>query len=301
VRKAAERRGSGEAGKRGSGTLVGAQRAAGSEIPEHVAAAAAAIRERLGNRRPKIAIVLGSGLGFLTEHMADAVRISYREIPGFPETTVIGHGGELVAGLLAGKEVLAQSGRFHLYEGHDAAITALPVRAFSALGVDTLLLTNAAGGIRRTFASGTVMLIADHINLTFRNPLTGSVLPGEERFPDMSEPYDASLRVLAREVARERRIALDEGVYVQLLGPSYETPAEIRMLDRLGADAVGMSTVVEVIAARARGVRCLGFSVVTNLAAGISPKKLDHGEVMETANRVSAELAALIEGIIERL
>jgi purine-nucleoside phosphorylase len=264
-------------------------------------AAAEAIRKRLGNGRPKIAVVLGSGLGFLTEHIEDAVRIPYRDIPGFPETTVIGHGAELVAGRLAGKEVLAQSGRFHLYEGHDAAVTALPVRAFATLGIDTLLLTNAAGGIRRTFSSGTLMLIADHINLTFRNPLIGAVLPGEERFPDMSDPYDSSLRAVAREVARERRIALNEGVYVQLLGPSYETPAEIRMLDRLGADAVGMSTVVEVIAARARGLRCLGFSVITNLAAGISPTKLHHAEVMETANRVRNELAALVEGVIERL
>jgi purine-nucleoside phosphorylase len=280
----------------GSGQAV-----AGSEIQDQVEAAAEAIRKRLGNRRPKVAVVLGSGLGFLTEHIEEAARIPYQDVPGFPATTVIGHGAELVAGRLAGKQVLAQSGRFHLYEGHDAAVTVLPVRAFAALGIDTLLLTNAAGGIRRTFSSGTVMLIADHINLTFRNPLTGPVLPGEERFPDMSAPYDASLRAVAREVARERRVALDEGVYVQLLGPSYETPAEIRMLDRLGADAVGMSTVVEVIAGRARGLRCLGFSVVTNLAAGISPKKLNHAEVMETANRVRNELAALVEGVIEQL
>jgi purine-nucleoside phosphorylase len=271
------------------------------EKPEPVNAAAEAIRRRLRSRRPNVAIVLGSGLGFLTEHIEDAVNIPYRDIPGFPETTVIGHGAELVVGRLAGKEVLAQSGRFHLYEGHDASVAVLPVRAFSLLGIETLLLTNAAGGIRRTFSSGTVMLIADHINLTFRNPLTGPILPGEERFPDMSDPYDRSLRALAREVARDRRIAMDEGVYVQLLGPSYETPAEIRMVDRLGADAVGMSTAVEVIAARARGLRCLGFSVVTNLAAGISPTKLNHVEVMETANRVRDQLAALVEGVIERI
>jgi purine-nucleoside phosphorylase len=255
----------------------------------------------LGNRKPRIAVVLGSGLGFLTEHIKEPVTIPYGEIPGFPPTTVIGHGAELVAGLLAGKEVLVQSGRFHLYEGHDVAVTALPVRVFAALGVETLILTNAAGGIRRTFSSGTVMLIADHINLTFRNPLFGPVLPGEERFPDMSDPYDKALRALAREVSRTKRIALDEGVYIQLLGPSYETPAEIRMADRLGADAVGMSTAVEVIAARARGLRCLGFSVVTNLASGISPTKLNHAEVMETANRVRHELAGLVEGVIERL
>jgi purine-nucleoside phosphorylase len=245
--------------------------------------------------------VLGSGLGFFAKRMKDTIAMPYREIPGFPETTVIGHGGELVAGKIAGKDVLAQSGRFHLYEGHEPGVAALPVRTFAALGVDTLILTNAAGGIRRTFASGTVMLIADHINLAFRNPLTGPVQPGEERFPDMSDPYDSSLRAIAREVALQKKVALNEGVYVQLLGPSYETPAEIRMLDRLGADAVGMSTAAEVIAARARGLRCLGFSVVTNLAAGISPTKLHHAEVMETANRVSGELGALLEGVIERL
>jgi purine-nucleoside phosphorylase len=306
VRKA-RKRGSGEAGKlsgaagRAPSGRLGGGAAFHPDIPKQVEVAAEAICDRLGGRRPKTAIVLGSGLGFLTEHIEDAVRIPYKEVPGFPETTVIGHGAELVAGRLVGKAVLAQSGRFHLYEGHEAAVTALPVRAFAALGINTLLLTNAAGGIRRTFSSGTVMLIADHINLTFRNPLTGPVLPGEERFPDMSDPYDKNLRALAREVSRTKRIAMDEGVYIQLLGPSYETPAEIRMADRLGADAVGMSTAVEVIAARARGLRCLGFSVITNLAAGISPKKLGHAEVMETANRVRHELAALVEGVIERL
>jgi len=207
----------------------------------------------------------------------------------------------MVAGKIGGKEILAQSGRFHLYEGHDAGVAALPVRTFARLGIGTLILTNAAGGIKRSFAQGSVMLIADHINLTFRNPLIGRLLPGEERFPDMSDPYDPGLRALAREVARDQRLLLNEGVYVQLLGPSYETPAEIRMLERLGADAVGMSTVVEVIAARARGLRCLGFSVVTNAAAGILPQKLNHLEVMETANRVTGELSALIEGIIERI
>jgi purine-nucleoside phosphorylase len=271
------------------------------EFLSDIVAAAAAIRERSGKRRPRIAIVLGSGLGYLADQITDSVRIPYQEIPGFPATSVVGHSGEVVIGRLAGKEVLAQSGRFHLYEGHAATTAALPVRVFGELGVDTLLLTNAAGGIRRTFSSGTVMLIADHINLTFRNPLIGPVLPGEERFPDMSDPYERSLRELARGVAAERRIALQEGIYVQLLGPSFETPAEIRMLERLGADAVGMSTVVEVIAARARGIRCLGFSVVTNLASGLSPTKLNHEEVLETAKRVSREVGGLVEGVVERL
>jgi purine-nucleoside phosphorylase len=264
-------------------------------------AAAAAVRESLGNRRPRIAIVLGSGLGFLAERFSDPITIPYSRIPGFPGTTVAGHGGTLVCGRFAGREVLAQSGRFHLYEGHNAETVALPVRTFSELGIETLVLTNAAGGIRRTFSSGRVMLIVDHINLTFRNPLFGPVLDGEERFPDMSEPYDRGLRRIAREAALEQKVALDEGVYVQLLGPSFETPAEIRMLERLGADAVGMSTVMEVIAARARGIRCLGFSLITNLASGLSPNKLSHAEVMETANRVQGELSALVEAVIRRL
>jgi purine-nucleoside phosphorylase len=264
-------------------------------------AAAATIRERLGGRRPTIAIVLGSGLGFLAERFTDAVSIPYSGIPGFPDTTVVGHGGALVCGQFAGKEVLAQSGRFHLYEGHSTTTVTLPVRTFAALGIQTLVLTNAAGGIRRTFSSGRVMLIADHINLTFRNPLFGPVLAGEERFPDMSEPYDPELRRLAREAALEQKLGLEEGVYVQLLGPSFETPAEIRMLDRVGADAVGMSTVLEVIAARTRGIRCLGFSLITNLASGLSPTKLSHAEVMQTANRVQGELSALVEAVIRRL
>ena len=263
--------------------------------------AAAAVRERLAGRAPTVAIVLGSGLGQFAERLSDAVRIPYDEIPHFPSPTVIGHSGQLVAGALAGRGVMVQSGRFHMYEGHPAALTALPVRVFGRLGITTLVLTNAAGGIRRSFESGTVMLIADQINLSFRNGLFGAALPGELRFPDMSEAYDPALRRLIREVARTRRIPLAEGVYVGLLGPSYETPAEIRTLERLGADAVGMSTVIEVIAARAAGIRCLGFSAITNPAAGVTPNKLDHLEVMEVAYRVAGELAALIEGVVAAL
>jgi purine-nucleoside phosphorylase len=260
--------------------------------------AAAAVRARLGGRLPDIAIVLGSGLGGLAGDIGDAVRIPYREVPGFPLSAVAGHGGELVAGVLGGRPVIAQSGRFHMYEGHSADTCALPVRVFGALGAATVVLTNAAGGIRRTLVGGALMLIADHINLSFRNPLFGPVLPGDERFPDMSDPYDRELRALARRVARERHVPLEEGVYAGLLGPSYETPSEVRMLERLGADAVGMSTVVEVIAARARGMRCLGISTVTNLAAGISPTRLSHDEVMETAARVRGALTALVEGVV---
>jgi purine-nucleoside phosphorylase len=263
--------------------------------------AAAAVRARLDGRQPTVAIVLGSGLGQFAERLERAVRVPYAEIPHFPSPTVIGHSGELVAGTLAGRAVLVQSGRFHMYEGHPAWLTALPVRMFARLGIGTLVLTNAAGGIRRGFGSGTVMLIADHINLTNRNSLFGPVQPGEERFPDMSDPYDPELRALARRVARERKVPLAEGVYVGLLGPSYETPAEIRMLERLGADAVGMSTVIEVITARAAGLRCLGFSAITNPAAGVTLQKLHHLEVMETAYRIAGELAALIEGVVAEL
>lgn len=266
-----------------------------------IADASAAIRARLGGREPGIALVLGSGMGFLADQVGDAVRMPYRDIPGFPLPTVQGHGGELVAGSFAGRAVIAQSGRFHMYEGHSAQVSTLAVRTFAALGVRTLILTNAAGGIRRNFTAGTLMLLSDHLNLTSRNPLVGAVLPGEERFPDMSDPYDPELRAIAREVARERKVSLAEGVYAGLLGPTYETPSEVRMLERLGADAVGMSTVVEVIAARARGMRCLAVSTITNLAAGISPAKLSHSEVMETAERVKGELGTLIEGIVERI
>jgi purine-nucleoside phosphorylase len=278
---------------------VTATRAPG--VPAMIEEAAAAVRERLAGRAPSVAIVLGSGLGQFAERLDDAVRMPYAELPYFPSPTVVGHSGELVAGTLAGRGVLVQSGRFHMYEGHPAALTALPVRLFARLGVGTVILTNAAGGIRRSFGSGTVMLIADQINLSFRNGLFGPALPGETRFPDMSDPFDPALRVLAREVARRRKIPLAEGVYAGLLGPSYETPAEIRMLERLGADAVGMSTVLEVIAARAAGIRCLGFSAITNPAAGVTMQKLHHLEVMETAYRIAGELAALIEGVVAEL
>lgn len=272
-----------------------------SDPSRQVDAAANVVRQRLKGRQPSIAVVLGSGLGFLAGKVEQPITIPYQDIPGFPLPTVQGHSGQLVAGRLAGKEVLVQSGRFHMYEGHSATTCAMPVRVFAAVGVNTLILTNAAGGVRRTFSPGTLMLIADHINLTFRNPLTGPVFPGEERFPDMSDPYDGNLRALARRVAAKRQIALDEGVYVGLLGPTYETPAEVRMLDRLGADAVGMSTVIEVIAARARGIRCLGITTVTNAAAGISATKLSHKEVMEAAEAVKDRLAGLIEGIIAEI
>jgi len=266
-----------------------------------IEAATTAVHARLGSVTPRVAIVLGSGLGGLADCVSKPTRIPYADIPGFPAPGVAGHKGELVAGTLEGVPVVMQSGRFHLYEGHPVETTALPVRVFARLGVRTLVVTNAAGGIRSTFYPGTLMLIADHVNLMFRNPLIGPALEGEERFPDMSDPYDRELRRVARDVARERQIALDEGVYVGLLGPSYETPAEIRMLQRFGVDAVGMSTVPEVIVARARGIRCLGFSTITNLAAGISPTVLSHEEVLAVGRQVGDALGSIIQGVVSRL
>jgi purine-nucleoside phosphorylase len=263
--------------------------------------AAEAVREAIAPRRPRVAIVLGSGLGFLGDAVEDSVRVPYASVPGFPQPATLGHAGELIAGMLDDVPVIAQSGRFHLYEGHDAWTAALPARVFATLGVKTLIVTNAAGGIRRTFRPGTLMLIADHLNLMFRNPLTGPVEPGDERFPDMSDPYDSELRSLARRVAAERGIPLEEGVYVGLLGPSYETKAEIEMLKRIGADAVGMSTVPEIVAARARGIRCLGISVITNAAAGLGGETLSHQEVLDTSDSVRPRLTALVRGVVREL
>jgi len=194
--------------------------------------------------------------------------------------------------------VIVQSGRFHMYEGHSADVCALPVRAFAEIGVGTLIVTNAAGGINPEFGAGTIMLINDHLNLTGRTPLLGECLPGEERFPDMTVAYDSALREIARRIATANDVPLAEGVYAGLLGPSYETPAEVTMVGRAGADAVGMSTVVEVIAARARGMRCLGFSTVTNAAAGLSQESLSHADVMEMAAQVGGRLGSLVEGIV---
>jgi purine-nucleoside phosphorylase len=259
-----------------------------------------AVRARLGKAKPRVAIVLGSGLGFLADEITSPLRIPYREVPGFPEPGVAGHKAELVAGTLEGMPVIVQAGRFHLYEGHSAAVAALPVRVFAGLGIEILIVTNAAGGVRRTFRAGTLMLIADHINLMWRNPLTGPPELGEERFPLMHEPYDAELRQRARAVATEAAIPLEEGVYAALLGPSYETPAEVRMLERLGADAVGMSTVPEVLAARARGIRCLGFSSITNPAAGLG-EPLAHEEVLAVGKAIAHDLSVVIKGVLRSL
>ena len=266
-----------------------------------VAAAADAVRKRLGKRKPQVAIVLGSGLGFLAGEVVDAIRIPYRDIPGFPEPTVAGHKAELISGTLQGVPVIVQAGRFHLYEGHSAEVAGLPTRVFAELGVEILIVTNAAGGVRRTFQAGTLMLIVDHLNLMNRNPLIGPPQTDEQRFPIMHEPYDRELRIHAREAARGAGIAMEEGVYAALLGPSYETPSEVRMLERLGADAVGMSTAPEVLVARSRGIRCLGFSSITNPGAGITGEALSHQEVLVMGEKIARQLAVVVKGVLARL
>jgi purine-nucleoside phosphorylase len=263
--------------------------------------AAAVVRESIGSRPPDVAIILGSGLGGLANRIASPARIPYGEIPGFPSATVAGHAGALIVGALGGKLVAALAGRFHMYEGHDARLAAFPARVLHALGVKTLIVSNAAGGVNRLWQPGDIMLIRDHINLMFRNPLIGALEPGDVRFPDMSEPYDAELANLARTVAQEQGIPLREGVYAAGTGPAYETQAEVRMLAMLGADATGMSTVPEVLVARAVGMRVLGFSCITNLACGLSNQPITHDEVLETTERVAVRFQDLIEGIVRRI
>jgi purine-nucleoside phosphorylase len=262
------------------------------------ALAADAIRAHLGDTKPVAGIILGSGLGGLAARIADPVAVPFADVPGFPSATVVGHAGKLIGGTLAGRPVVALAGRFHMYEGHDAALAGFPVRVLHALGARVLFVSNAAGGVRRTFRAGDLMLIRDHLNLMFRNPLAGALEPGDERFPDMSAPYDDELAQQLREHASALGIALQEGVYGGLLGPAYETPSEVRMLDTLGADAVGMSTVPEVIVARAVGMRVAGISCITNLACGISPHPLSHAEVIETTTLVASRFESLVERFV---
>src|SRR5687767_3111223 len=262
--------------------------------------AAASISARVRSKTT-VGIILGSGLGGIAQAIDDATRIPYSAIPGFPTSTVLGHAGELVAGSIGGNRVVALSGRFHMYEGHDARLAGFPVRVLHELGIETLIVSNAAGSARADLLPGTIMLISDHVNLMFRNPLIGGLEEGDIRFPDMSDPYDLQLRALAREVAREQGVSLAEGVYFGLLGPSYETRAEVRMLARLGADVVGMSTVPEVIVARARGIRVLGFSCVTNFACGLAVAPITHEEVIETTARVGDRMQRLVREVVVRL
>lgn len=265
---------------------------------DQVQHAAAVLRAAIAPRRPAIGLVLGSGLGAFADDLEDPVALSYGEIPGFAQSDVKGHAGQLVAGRSAGIEVLAMQGRVHCYEGHPIGQVVLPVRTMIAAGCRALIITNAAGGIRKDLTPGDLALITDHINLTGLNPLMGE---NEDRlgprFPDMSTAYDPDLRALGRQAAADEQIAVTEGIYGWMLGPSYETPAEIRMLGLAGAHLAGMSTVPEVIAANHMGARVLGISCVTNMAAGLGGK-LSHDEVKETAERVKHDFIRLLRRIL---
>jgi len=272
-----------------------------TDVKAGVAEAADAVRSRIGDLEPAVGLVLGSGLGSLGDEFEEAVRIPYEDLPHWPPVGVVGHSGNLVAGLLEGVPAVALKGRAHLYEGHSADVATLPVRVLAALGIRALFVSNAAGAINPDFEPGDLMLISDHLNLMGQNPLTGPVVAGDLRFPDMTDAYDTKLRNLARETALSADLPLKEGVYAGLLGPSYETPAEIRMLARMGADAVGMSTVPEVIVAGALGLRCFGVSCMTNFAAGISPEPLSHTDVMQVTERVGGQFRALVRSVIGRI
>lgn len=263
--------------------------------------AAQAIRTRIGTDQPVAGLILGSGLAGLADRFEDVRRISYADIPGFPVPTVLGHPGVLVAGTLAGRPAVALAGRFHMYEGHDATLAAFPARVLAALGAPVLFVSNAAGGVRRTFRPGDLMIIADHLNLTGRNPLFGAVEAGDLRFPDMSDPYDAELRAALRRAGKRAGVALVDGVYGWALGPSYETPAEVRMFERLGVDAIGMSTVPEVIAARAMGMRVAGMSCITNLACGITNDPVNHEDVLAVTREAAGRFETVVLEWIKEL
>ncbi len=252
---------------------------------------------------PSLAIILGSGLGDFGDELADRVEVSYADIPGWPQSTVVGHAGKLITGTIEGFGILALSGRVHLYEGKTPASVVYPIRALHARGIRSLILTNAAGGIDPDLQRGALVLLSDHINLQGSNPLVG---PNDDsigpRFPDMSEVYSKRYRQVARDAAIELGIPLREGVYAAMLGPSYETPAEIRYLRTIGADVVGMSTVPEAIVANHAGMEVLAISCVTNMAAGVIPdSRIDHNEVLETGREVRAQLTALLKMAIPRI
>ena len=275
---------------------------------DRVTEAAAFLKARLGALTPKIGIVLGSGLGAVAESVADPVIAPYQEIPHFPQSTVEGHAGRLVAGRLAGTPVAVMQGRVHFYEGYTPLQVTFPMRVLGALGIRAVVLTNAAGGIAQDYRIGQLVLIADHINQLGSNPLCG---PNEPRFGycagaglrffDMTEAYSKPLRALAHQAAQQEGFALDEGVYLATPGPSFETPAEIRAFRTLGATLVGMSTVPETLVARHMGVEVLGISCVTNLAAGLSPNPLSHAEVNETGRLVERRLAGLLSRLVPKI
>jgi purine-nucleoside phosphorylase len=252
--------------------------------------------------RPRIGLILGSGLGAFADALADATRVPYSQIPSFPRSTAIGHAGQMVLGKAGKVAVAAMQGRVHLYEGYSAHEVTFPIRVFGRMGVRAVILTNAAGGINLKFGQGALVLIKDHINLQGTNPLAG---PNDDRFgprfPDMTQAYSKSYRKAAQEEAAKLGMPLEVGVYAALLGPSYETPAEIRYLRTIGADLVGMSTVAEVIAARHMGIQVLAISCVTNMAAGILDQPLSHQEVMETGEKVRGQFEALLQAVLPRI
>jgi len=254
------------------------------------------------NLTPRVAVVLGSGLGAFADHLADPISIPYAQIPGWPVSTAAGHSGKLVFGKLGALDVAVMAGRAHLYEGYSPGQVTMGVRVLHRLGVRSVVFTNAAGGINLSYRQGGLVLISDHINLQGSHPLIGPNDASEgPRFPDMTEAYSAAYRNLARQVAQQLDIQLDEGVYAALTGPSYETPAEIRYLRAIGADLVGMSTVPEVIVANYLGMQVLAISCVTNMAAGILPQKLAHREVMETGERVRDTLIQFLQALLPKL
>jgi len=252
--------------------------------------------------RPKISLVLGSGLGAFADSLSSPVKIPYQKIPGFPRSTAIGHAGRLVIGLAGKIPVAAMQGRVHFYEGYSAKEVVFPMRVFGRLGIRAAILTNAAGGINLGFQQGALVVLRDHINLQGANPLIG---PNDDRFgprfPDMTQAYWRSYREAALEEARRLGIEVHEGVYAALSGPSYETPAEIRYLRSIGADLVGMSTVPEVIVARHMGIRVLGISCVTNMAAGVLDQPINHAEVIETTDRVKSHFISLLSAVLPRI
>jgi purine-nucleoside phosphorylase len=268
---------------------------------DQVREAADAIRLRVPDS-PAIGVVLGSGLGDFANTLGDAVTLPYSQLPHWPAAAVVGHEGKLAAGTVLGRRVVALAGRCHLYEGHDARTVTFATRVLGVLGIKILILTNAAGGVNTGFSQGGLMVIDDHLNLMGVNPLTG---PNDDRFgprfPDMTEVYSSRLRAVADAAGRQLNLALPHGIYAGLLGPSYETPAEIRYLRTIGADAVGMSTVPEALAARHMGIEVLGISCISNMAAGVLPQPLNHAEVLETTRRIRGQFIALLEGVIGRL
>ncbi|MBE7448027.1 MAG: purine-nucleoside phosphorylase [Kofleriaceae bacterium] len=273
-----------------------------SDLHDRVHHAAAVVRARLGDRAPRVGLILGSGLGGYADRLEDAVAIDYGELPGFPASRVHGHAGRLVVGRRGGATCVAMKGRVHVYEGHSAAQVAFPARVLVALGARVIIVTNAAGGLNPAWAPGTLMLIRDHLDLLRDHALRGD---NDDRlgprFPDMTTAYAPALRALVKEVAAAQGIDLVEGVYVAMPGPTYETPAEVRMLQVLGADATGMSTVPEVVVARHMGARVIGISCITNQAAGITGAALSHDEVTETAARVRTTFEGLLDGILAAL